>query len=266
MWLRLKNVPRLRALQLEEALFRADTRSWLITSEWDDPSRASSSEAAKAAHEAAQAVVLGISGKPEVMVHEDKIAAAGVPLIKRFSGGGTVICDADTLFVTFIAAADALPDVAPYPEPILQWTADVYGDAFSRCGVGGFRVNANDYCLEDLKFGGNAQSISGKRWLHHTSLLWDYDAERMEMLKQPPKQPEYRQNRPHGKFVRGLRGAFADAGHARTSPSGGRSELIEAIVKATSDRLDLNEISQQEAEEAMLLPHRKVTRRVESGP
>lgn len=256
MLLRLRNVPRLRALRLEEALFRTDKRSWLITSEWDDPAAAKNEAAAAAAHEAAQAVVLGISGKPREMVHEDIIAEAGVPLIKRFTGGGTVICDADTLFVTFIAAAEALPEIAPYPEPILEWTSHIYSDALERCGVDGFRVNANDYCLGELKFGGNAQSISGKRWLHHTSLLWDYQPERMEMLKQPPKQPDYRRNRPHGDFVRGLRSAFATAGHDRE----GRSALMEAIVSSTAERFELEPVSQAEAEQATALPHRKVTR------
>ena len=31
------------------------------------------------------------------------------------------------------------------------------------------------------------------RWVHHTSFLWDYREERMTLLKQPHKQPEYRQ-------------------------------------------------------------------------
>ena len=248
MWLRLRNVPRLRALRLEEALFRADRRSWFITSEWDKP-EGGDAAATAAAHERAQSVVLGISGKTEELVHTDLAAAAGVPLIKRFSGGGTVICDADTFFVTFIAAAEALPEVKPYPEPILAWTADVYGDALRSCGVEDFRVNANDYCLGDVKFGGNAQSISGKRWLHHTSLLWDYQPERMAMLKQPAKQPAYRENRPHGSFVQGL--------HA--SAIGSRSEILNAIVSAASERLELSEVSLEEAEHATTLPHRRVT-------
>ena len=49
-------------------------------------------------------------------------------------------------------------------------TGELYADALQRCGVNNFAVRANDYCLHaddvDLKFGGNAQSISGKRWLH----------------------------------------------------------------------------------------------------
>ena len=35
LWLQLRNVPILRMLQLEEALFRTDRRSWFITNEWD---------------------------------------------------------------------------------------------------------------------------------------------------------------------------------------------------------------------------------------
>lgn len=31
------------------------------------------------------------------------------------------------------------------------------------------------------------------RWLHHTSLLWDFQHPRMALLKHPDRQPEYRQ-------------------------------------------------------------------------
>lgn len=50
-----------------------------------------------------------------------------------------------------------------------------------------------DYVYGDRKFGGNAQAITGKRWLHHTSLLWDYDPANMALLKHPSKAPEYRE-------------------------------------------------------------------------
>lgn len=44
-----------------------------------------------------------------------------------------------------------------------------------------------------------------RRWVHHTSLLWDYRDERMALLRQPGRQPEYRQ-------ARGARGAGRGAG------------------------------------------------------
>lgn len=50
-----------------------------------------------------------------------------------------------------------------------------------------------DYVYGERKFGGNAQAITSKRWLHHTSLLWDYDPLNMAVLTNPKKQPAYRQ-------------------------------------------------------------------------
>ena len=65
LWLQLRNVPILRMLQLEEALFRTDRRSWFITNEWDS------------AQPAAEALVLGISGRPEQMLHVEAAVEPG---------------------------------------------------------------------------------------------------------------------------------------------------------------------------------------------
>ena len=42
-----------------------------------------------------------------------------------------------------------------------------------------FNLRENDYIYDDRKFGGNAQSISKNRFVHHTSFLYDYNAELM---------------------------------------------------------------------------------------
>ncbi len=49
-----------------------------------------------------------------------------------------------------------------------------------------------DYIFGDRKFGGNAQAITRRRWLHHTSFLWDFRDDRMALLQHPEKAPEYR--------------------------------------------------------------------------
>ena len=250
--LKLRNVPIFKQLKLEEALFRADPRSWLIINEWSADGGVCTLTGSQNKPTDSLAIVLGISGKPDELVHTDRAAAAGVPLIKRFTGGGTVVVDTDTLFVSFIAAAEALPEVGAYPEPILGWTSDVYADALAACGVRDFATHANDYCIGDRKFGGNAQSISGKRWLHHTSLLWDYEPSRMGLLQLPKRRPEYRADRPHGDFVRGL----------KASGVPDRSELLAAIVHAAASRLELTEVGVDEAAGALAAPHRKVTAEV----
>lgn len=50
----------------------------------------------------------------------------------------------------------------------------------------------SDYAFSHRKFGGNAQSITKNRWVHHTSFLWDYDVKNMDYLKIPKRAPEYR--------------------------------------------------------------------------
>jgi lipoate-protein ligase A len=37
--------------------------------------------------------------------------------------------------------------------------------------------------LGEKKIGGNAQTISKGRWVHHTSFLWDFTEKNMQYLK-----------------------------------------------------------------------------------
>ena len=176
----LKNVPIFEQLQLEEALLRADTRNFCVINEGSP-----------------KAIVRGISGALESLVHVPQARKDNIPIIRRFSGGGTVIVDEETLFITFILAKEALA-IPPYPEPILRWSADLYKQAWN---IPGFSLRENDYVIEDKKCGGNAQYIKKDRFVHHTSFLWNYSLENMGYLKLPSKAPEYRQARSHGDFL-----------------------------------------------------------------
>jgi lipoate-protein ligase A len=179
-FIHLKNVPIFEQLQLEEALLRSDDRNFCIVNQGSN-----------------RAIVMGISGQPNELIDESKVKQDNIPVIKRFSGGGTVIVDDQTLFVTFIMSKDCI-DVPAFPEPILRWTADLYTQAWK---IPGFQLKENDYCLEGKKCGGNAQYIKKDRWLHHTSFLWDYSESNMEYLLLPKKRPQYRQDRAHQDFL-----------------------------------------------------------------
>lgn len=181
-FIQLQNVPIFEQLQLEERLLRADDRNFCIVN-YGSP----------------RAIVMGLSNKPSELLHLD--ALRDIPVIKRFSGGGTVVVDPSTLFVTFIMNKDPL-DVAPFPEPILRKFCDLYVEAWQ---IPGFQLKENDYCIGDKKCGGNAQYIRKDRYLHHTSFLWDYSKENMRLLRLPPKRPTYRQDRPHEEFLDTLR-------------------------------------------------------------
>src|SRR5689334_6859919 len=124
----LKNVPIFEQLKLEEALLRTDERSFCIVNSGSPKS-----------------IVMGISSDPKQMLDLQNVLKKNIPVIKRFSGGGTVMIDENTLFVTFIMSKKHL-DIAPYPEPILRWSADFYTSAWK---IPDFHLKENDYCIGD---------------------------------------------------------------------------------------------------------------------
>lgn len=81
----------------------------------------------------------------------------------------------------------------------MTWSRLVYDKVFQ--GAGDFDLRENDYVFGHRKFGGNAQSITKNRWIHHTSFLWDYETSNMAYLKLPRRAPEYRKERDHLDFI-----------------------------------------------------------------
>ncbi|XP_058096549.1 uncharacterized protein LOC131242131 [Magnolia sinica] len=184
---RLKAVPILQQLHLEERLLRTSSDNWCIINDGTS----------------APTIVMGISGKPSELIELEPVLRDRVPVIRRFTGGGTVIVDDGTVFVTFICNKDAIPGLQAYPRPIMSWTSKLYGEVFQ--GIGDFHLRENDYVFGNCKFGGNAQSITKNRWIHHTSFLWDYDVRNMAYLKPPIRAPKYRSARHHVEFLRPMK-------------------------------------------------------------
>jgi lipoate-protein ligase A len=64
-----------------------------------------------------------------------------VPVVRRFSGGGTVIVDEGTVFVTFICNKATVGGLQPFPRDIMTWTGQLYGKVFD--GFGEFHLREN---------------------------------------------------------------------------------------------------------------------------
>ena len=80
--------------------------------------------------------------KLDELVHVDAAKAAGMQVIRRFSGGGTVVVDENTLFSTLILqAADVPGGVECYPRPIMKWSEGFYWPVFGPHGD--FRLQAH---------------------------------------------------------------------------------------------------------------------------
>lgn len=218
--------PILQQLQWEEALLRADTGNWCLINQGSPP-----------------AIVMGISGEIETLVNRQKLETCPIPLIRRFSGGGTVVIDENTLFITLICRSDALA-ISPFPRSIMQWT----GKHLYAPLIPSFQLEENDYTIEGKKWGGNAQAITKDRWLHHSSLLWDYCPHKMDYLHMPSKTPSYRQARKHIDFLCRLQDHCKDL------------QLFQLqVVEQLSQYFQVKETTEEEIEEVMRRPHRKAT-------
>jgi lipoate-protein ligase A len=220
----LENTPILEQLQLEEALLRTDERSFCLINRGSPP-----------------AIVMGISGQAEHLVDLEQMKNDPIPLIRRFSGGGTVVVDENTLFITFIINKKDL-DLTPFPEPILRWSADLYTSAWQ---IPNFHLRENDYAIGDKKCGGNAQYLKKDRWVHHTSFLWDFKTENMNRLLMPQRRPSYRKDRVHTDFLCRLKDHSPEP-----------KDLISSLKKELVKRFYIKEFDLSSWQEK---PHRQAT-------
>jgi lipoate-protein ligase A len=223
----LQDTPILEQLQIEEALLRIDAKNYCIIN-----------------HGSSSAIVMGISGKVEELIDEKVYQKRSIPIIRRFSGGGTVLIEQDVLFLTFIFNRHD-EDVGSCPQRLMHWTRDVLAPVFAHTD---FQVRENDYVIGEKKFGGNAQYFTKDRWLHHTSLLWDFCPEAMKILKMPPKVPEYRQNRAHGDFLTKLKEHFES-----------KEAFLTKVREALSQRFLVREVAKDALLPILQKPHRKAT-------
>lgn len=215
-------------LVLEEALLRADDRNYVLI-QYGSP----------------RCIVMGSSQNPSQLLDLPRVHQNRIPIIQRMSGGGTVIVDEHTLFVSFIFSLTDC-QLAPFPEPIMRWCYDLYQKAWA---IPGFSLIDNDFTIHHHKCGGNAQYIRKNRFLHHTSFLWDFYDSNMDYLLPPPKQPTYRQGRTHNEFLCRLK----DRGQ---SPEIRIRELHTELVK----RFYITDISPSELEIISQRDHRRTTR------
>jgi lipoate---protein ligase len=69
----------------------------------------------------------------------------------------------------------------------------------------------SDLASGNRKFSGNSLRCKRNHLLYHGTLLYDFDLPLIErLLKPPPRQPDYRQERTHGEFVMNLPCDVAD--------------------------------------------------------
>jgi lipoate-protein ligase A len=154
------------------------------------------------------AVVIGSSERPEQVVYSEACARLGVEVIKRSTGGGSVLQTAGVLNYSLITPAPASLD----PKIGFRPGLDLICAILAAFGVVGRPEGTSDVAVGDRKISGNAQARRWKAVLVHGTLLVDFDHDLADaVLKHPPREPAYRRARSHRDFLVTLRSLGVNA-------------------------------------------------------
>jgi lipoate-protein ligase A len=148
------------------------------------------------------AVVMGFNERAEQVADLAACARYGVRVLKRCTGGGTVLQTRGVLNYSLITPA---PDHIDLKAGFRQGTELVCA-ILCAFGVTGAQRGTSDVAVGDRKISGNARAWRWKASLVHGTLLVDFDSELAEkLLLHPPREPEYRRGRSHRDFLVTLR-------------------------------------------------------------
>jgi lipoate-protein ligase A len=152
-------------------------------------------------------VVMGRSNAVPEWANLAALAADGVPLLRRFSGGGSVYHDRDNLNYSFIVPRPLLDSLlpagsAPGPAAYIAYFRGLLIRALQRDELGGYSAGGvSDILLNGRKISGNAQRIASGLVLHHGTLMLRCPLTAIERyLPIPPNRPGVA----HRGFVTGL--------------------------------------------------------------
>ena len=150
-------------------------------------------------------VVVGYSNKIQHEAHVEACQQGGIPILRRISGGGSVLQGPGCLNFSLILRTTDPPFLQTISksntfimkshklalQPLIRTPIEIQG--------------VTDLVLNGQKFSGNAQRRKKSFLLFHGTFLLNFDLDLVEkFLPLPSKQPAYRQNRSHRNFLTNL--------------------------------------------------------------
>lgn len=148
-------------------------------------------------------IVLGKISKAEEDVFFSATRTDRIPVLRRFSGGGTVLQGKGCLNYTLILAKELHPTIHDL-HGSYRFIFSKILQALQVLGIQAEYQLTSDLVLKDSrrKFSGNAQHRRKKFILHHGTILCDFDLPLMEKyLRMPKAIPVYRGDRSHKDFI-----------------------------------------------------------------
>lgn len=155
-------------------------------------------------------VVVGYANKIAAEVNVANCEAKKIPILRRCSGGGTVLQGAGCLnyaLVLRIIENSPLASISGANKFIMERNRAAIESEFRRQNSEA-RISVcghTDLAIGDLKFSGNSQRRHKKFLLFHGTFLLDFNLALIgEFLRMPSKQPDYRGDRSHKDFLTNL--------------------------------------------------------------
>jgi lipoate-protein ligase A len=153
-------------------------------------------------------IVLGRSNREGEWVNMQRAGEAGVPVIRRFTGGGTVYHNEHVFNYSFILPKNIVdtlcgcgPEKPAGPQRYIDFFRGIIVAALSASGGGFSNGGISDILLGGRKISGNAQRIAKEVVLHHGTIMQRCPLEAIErLLPVPPNRPGVA----HRGFVTGL--------------------------------------------------------------
>ena len=169
--------------------------------------------------ESPQPVVIQGRSSPLREVNEEACRADGLPVLRRVSGGATVVLGPGCLMYAVVLSFDARPELRAI-DCAHRYVSKTLITALSPLVAGVACAGSSDLVIAaegapPKKFSGNSLRIRKNHLLYHGTVLYDFSLELIgRWLGEPVRQPGYRAARDHGAFLTNLpapRAAIEDA-------------------------------------------------------
>jgi len=148
-------------------------------------------------------VVLGASNNPALALNIDNVMNDNIPVLKRPSGGQTVILTPNNIVI----AAVFFDKRSLHPKDVFQDINKLIISTIEQVGINNLsQMGISDITMAGKKILGSSIYRSKEALLYHAVLNLGEPASTFERyLKHPTKEPDYRQGRSHSEFGTSLK-------------------------------------------------------------
>jgi len=149
-------------------------------------------------------VVLGRASSVHQEVERQVCQQRSIPILRRCSGGGTILALAGCLLYALILRRPAGENWG-HIEQVHAQVLDRVRRGLASVGLQVTRRGTSDLVWGDRKVSGNSVRLKRHAVLYHGTLLYGADLDLIAAcLQPPPRQPDYRADRSHREFIANL--------------------------------------------------------------